>query len=95
MQKESRKKILATVSSCVAMYENTWPALSFGAETLHTIRVHVATRPRTSQPRNRGSICDTDKNFISPIFPDNSTVHPTSCSTDTGVSFLWDKAVGS
>jgi len=72
------------------MYKSSWRALSFGAELLHTI--HVATRPRTAQPRNRGSIPGTDKNFfISLICPDNSTVHLTGYSTDRGVSFLWDK----
>lgn len=52
-------KILSTVSRCVAMQESTWRALSFGAELLHAI--HVGSRPRTAQPRDRGSIPGTEK----------------------------------
>jgi hypothetical protein len=61
--------------------------VSFETELLH--EVHVATRSMAAQPRNRGSITGRDKNFfISPISPDNSTVHPTSSAKDTAVFFF-------
>ena len=66
MQKESRKKILATVSSCVAMYKSTWRALSFGTEFLD--KIHVASRPQTAQLRNRGSIPDKTKTSLLQYF---------------------------